>query len=66
MGTSSQFRDGVHLNILPTLSLRDTASELDSKETFVKAWSSLFTNFVRLTLSQYGRAFDLPHFIAIY
>ena len=38
MVTSSQFHDGVQLNILHTLKLRDTASELDSKETFVKAW----------------------------
>ena len=43
MGTS-QFHDGVQLNILPTLSLLDTASELDSEETFVKAWSSLLNN----------------------
>ena len=44
MGTSSRFHDGVQLNILPTLSLLDTASELSSKETFVKAWSSLLNN----------------------
>ena len=43
MGTSSQFNDGVQLNIFPTYS-SDTTSKLDSKETFVKAWSSLLNN----------------------
>ena len=43
MGTSSQFNDGVQLNIFPTYS-SDTTSKLDSKETFVKAWSSILNN----------------------
>ena len=43
MGTSSQFNDGVQLNIFPTYS-SDTTSKLNSKETFVKAWSSLLNN----------------------
>ena len=37
METSSQLHDGVQLSILPTPGLRYTASELGSKETFVKA-----------------------------
>ena len=44
MGASSKFHDGVQLNILATLSLRDTAPEMGSKEAFVKAWSSLLNN----------------------
>ena len=49
MGTSSQFNDGVQLNIFPTYS-SDTTSKLDSKETFVKAWSSLLNNNRNLNL----------------
>ena len=45
MGNSFQLHDGVELNILPSLSWdRNTAFELGSKETLVKAWSYLLNN----------------------
>ena len=49
MGTSSPFHDGVQLNILPTL----------SSEILLLNWVQK-KPFLRLTLSQYGKAFGLP------
>ena len=53
METSSQFHDGVQLNILSTL----------SSEILLLNWLQKKL-FLRLTLSQYGKAFGSPHFIA--
>ena len=43
MGTSFQFHDGVQLKFYLHLA-QNAASELGSKETFVKAWSYLLNN----------------------
>ena len=69
METPSQFHDGVQLNVLPSLSSEILPANWAHKKAFVKAWSSLLnnngnliynsTNFLRLTLSQYGKAFSL-------
>ena len=50
--------------------LKDTATELSSKEIFLKIWNSLLNNnenliysstsFLRVTLSHYGKAVGLP------
>ena len=53
METSSQFHDGVQLNILSTL----------SSEILLLNWVQKKL-FLRLTLGQYGKAFGSPHFIA--
>ena len=75
MGTSSQFHDGVQLNVLPTFSSDILLLNRVQKKplwmpgapfwTIMKTSMYNSTNFLRLTLSQYGKAFGLPHFIAI-
>ena len=69
MGISSQFHDGAQLKFYPHLAQRYYALLDWAQETFAKAWSSLLnnngklmcnsTNFLRLNLSQYGKAFRL-------
>ena len=69
METSSQFHDCIQLNVLPTLSSKILPANWAHKKAFVKVWSSLLnnngnliynsTNLLRLTLSQYGKAFSL-------
>ena len=72
MGTSSQFHDGAQLNVTHT-QLRDTIHVwIGFNKPLSQPWSSLFlfqtitetlmcnsTNFLRLTLSQYGKALSL-------
>ena len=75
MGTSSQFHDGVQLNILPTLSSEILLLNWVQKKplrrpgapfkTIMETLIYNSTNFLGLTLIQYGKAFGLPHFIAI-
>ena len=69
MGISSQFHDGTQSKFYLRLAQRYYALLDWAQETFAKAWSSLLknsgklmcnsTNFLRLTLSKYGKAFRL-------
>ena len=71
MGTSSEFHDGVQLKFYENLAQRYYTLPDWVQKTFVtvKAWSSLLnnngtlmcnpTNFLKLTLSQYGKTFSL-------
>ena len=72
MGTSSQFHYGAQLKFYPHSAQRYYTLLDWVQENFVKAWRPLLlfqtiretllcnsTNFRRLTLSQYGKAFSL-------
>ena len=69
MGTSSEFHDGIQLNILPTLSLEILLLSLAQKKPLrglgdpfkiiMETLKYNSTNFLRLTLNQSGKAIGL-------